>query len=437
VPPSSHSFKRVFLPALLLFALAGFAARLTVDREFRAWFDPHFWQAWWRVGFVMTLAHQDYLHAENVTYDKLGDHAVAHILDGLDPYTAYLPPDKYLELKNESDQEKVGAGVEIESWQGRTQIAHVFPNSPAYKADWQVGDCFVRIDNTDVRNLPISNISDLLHGLPGTNVTVTLDRPSDGSTLVKTLTRHAFEIPSVRDVALRPDGVGYLRLTQFGRNSGRELARELRRLQDQGMTGLVLDLRDNPGGLLAITTDVLKPLLKPDQLVTFTKSREGDSEEYRIDASGGGPQFAGPMAVLVNENSASAAEIVAGALQDANRAVLVGQRTFGKGIVQTELPVPGTNAGVRLTTQEWFLPGGRPNIQAKGIEPDVVVPLSPDLAELLRLQRADLRRLSPAEFAQFYGFAPVPDPQLETAASLVLAAGDHTFASLPKVKAEP
>ena len=148
------------------------------------------------------------------------------------------------------------------------------------------------------------------------------------------------DIPSVRDVEVRPDGVGYIRLTEFGRHSGDEFARELHNLQSQGITGLVLDLRDNPGGLLAATPEVLEPLLQRGQLVTFTKGRDPDDEQRLLITGDGDVHFDGPMAVLVNHDSASAAEIVTGALQDTRRAVIVGEQTYGKGLVQSVIPLP-------------------------------------------------------------------------------------------------
>ena len=436
VSSSSQLFKRVFLPALLIFALAGFATRLAVDRDFRSWFDPAFWHAWLRVGYVMNLAHQDYLHPEAVTYDKLSGHALDHLLDGLDRYSTYLPAAAFQELNNLSNQTLVGAGVEIEKRQGRVEVAHVFADSPAFKAKWQVGDRIIAIGDTDTRDFSVSDVSNLLRGPEGTQVKVTLDRPGSADPLVQTLTRHSFDIPSIRDAELRPNGVGYMRLTEFGRNSGEEFARQLRQFEDQGMSALVLDLRDNPGGLLNSAPEVLEPLLKSGQLVTFTKGRTGEGDEQNYTTKGAGDvHFAGPMAVLVNENSYSAAEIVAGALRDTRRAVVVGQRTFGKGIVQSVIDL-GDGSGVRLTTQAYFLPKGS-TINEKGLEPDVPVPLSPAQSELLHLQRDDLRRLTPDEFAQFYGFAPIPDPQLETAIALVLAAGDHLYLPPPKARPAP
>lgn len=432
---SSKLFKRVFLPALLLFAVGAFVTRVTMDREFRGWFDPDFWRAWWRVGYVMNLTHQEYLHADAVTYDKLSERAVSHVLDGLDRYSAYLPKNAYEDLRRQGDQELVGAGVEIERWQGRVQVTHVFPDSPAAGAHWQAGDRIVAVGDTDTRDFSVSGVSDLLRGPEGTQVKVTLDRPGEAQPLVQTLTRHSFDIPSVRDVEVRPDGVGYIRLTEFGRHSGEEFARELHNLQSRGISGLVLDLRDNPGGLLAATPEVLEPLLQRGQLVTYTKGRDPDDEQRLLITGDGDVHFDGPMAVLVNHDSASAAEIVTGALQDTRRAVIVGEQTYGKGLVQSVIPLPG-GGGVRLTTEAYYPPSGR-KTQEIGIAPDVFVPLSEAQSELLQLQRDDLRRLSPTEFTQRYGFAPQADPQLETAAALVLAASAHPSAGAPVAKSTP
>lgn len=436
MPPSPSLFKRVFLPALLLFALAGFAVRLAVDRDFRGWFDTDFLQAWWRVGYVMNVAHQQYLHPEKVTYDQLGEQALSHELDGLDRYTTYLSPADFANFTNESDQQIVGVGVEIEKWQGRVQVTHIFPGSPADQALWQVGDRIVDIDGTDTRDFNVSQVSERLRGTANTHVKVTLERPGTADLPPSILTREPFEVPSVRDDFPHLEGIAYLRLTEFGRHTAEEFSQQLRALDTPNISGLVLDLRDNPGGLLNSTPEVLKTLLKPGQLVTSTKGRYDDGDEWRVPAARSGDEhFSGPVVVLVNEDTASAAEIVAGALQDTRRAVIVGVRTYGKGIVQTVSEMPG-GGGLRLTTEAYYLPSGR-TINEKGVVPDVIVPLSQAQSDLLRLQRADLRRLSPAEFTQYYGFAPVPDPQLETAVALLRSTDVHPYLNLPSAATPP
>jgi carboxyl-terminal processing protease len=350
------------------------------------------------------------------------------MFDGLDRYSTYMSRQDFDDLEREGDQKFVGMGVELERRNGRIQITRVVPGSPAADAHWQVGDRIIAIGDTDTRDVTVPRTAELLRGPEGTEVRITRERLGLKDPLVDTVKRRSFDIPTVREAYLRPDGVGYVSLSQFGRRSGEEFAAALRDLEKQGMRGLILDLRDDPGGLLDSTVEVLNPLLPAGSLVVFTKGSD-EVERKRLLTTGGATRYAGPMAVLVNDNSASAAEIVSGALQDWKRAVIVGQRTFGKGLVQSLVPLSG-GGGVRLTTEAYYLPKGR-TIHEKGVEPDVPVPLSDDDRLLQHLQRTELKRLTPEEFARAYGFKPQPDPQLETAAALVLAENRPSTAVSP------
>lgn len=425
VASKSNLFKRVFLPVLLLFLLTAFVARLALDKEFYGLFDAKFWTQLWRVGHVMEMAHQDYLHAGNVTYDKLADSALNHVLDGLDRYSLYYPKADYEEFNNQSRQRTVGIGVEFERRNGAIEVVRVFNNSPAQRAGWRQLDHILAVGDTSLADLNVQSISDLIKGPDNTSVRIT--REHNGAVSTETLTRGGFDVPNIRDTDLRPDNVGYIRITQFGEQTGAEFTDAVRNLMggpSGGMRGLILDLRDNPGGLVDSAIDVLEPLLPPNTKVMSTRGRDNEllSSAY---TQGSTVRFKGPVVVLVNENSASASEIIAGALKDTHRAVILGTRTFGKGIIQSVFDLhDGT--GLRLTTEAYYLPGGS-SIQDVGIEPDIVLPESEEERELQRLQRADLRylaaeQLSPAQFESNFGFAPQPDAQIETAAGLIRAA---------------
>jgi carboxyl-terminal processing protease len=420
VASSPNLFKRVFLPTLLLFVVLAFIAYLVADPGFRGYFDPDFVRQWWRVGQVMELAHQNYLHPDKVAYDKLADSALDHVLDGLDRYTVYMDPADYQDFLREGEQRFVGVGVELDRRDGRVEVTRVFPDSPADKDGWKPGDSIVNIDETVVRDFSVNDVANLLRGVANSVVNVTRQRPGVNEQLNGNLTRGGFDIPSIRDVELRPDGVGYMRLTQFGVHSGEEFADSLHDLMARQMRGLVLDLRDNPGGLLTATVDVLEPLLPPGTLVVTTRGRDGQEDGSFSTTGRGNVHYNGPLVVLVNDNSASAAEIVTGALQDWKRAVIVGERTFGKGVVQEVFDLPD-GAGVKLTTEAYFLPHNR-SIQDVGVQPDVPIALSDEQRAELHLQKMDSRHLSDSDFAAYYGFPPQPDPQLETAAGLILAA---------------
>ena len=446
VPSSPNLFKRVFLPVLGLFLAAALLVRLLFDADFRGgvrdaagMLNPQFLKQWWRIGHVMEISHQNYLYDDKVAYDKLADTALGHLLDGADRYSDYMTPREFRDFNNESAQRPVGVGVEIERRNGRVEIIRVFNHSPASLNGWKPNDRIVAINNVDVRDFTVTGVSELLRGPDGTKVTVTRETPGEAEH-TDTLTRGGFDVPNVRDMEKRADGVGYLRITQFGEKTGDDFKERLRALMEPAaLRGLILDLRENPGGLLDQTREVLEPLLPPKTLVVTTEGRKGSAikslftPDADADVSDPGhphdvhlPEINGqplPIIVLVNENTASAAEIVAGALQDYHRAIILGARTYGKGIVQSIIDL-NDGSGLRLTTEAYFLPTGR-TIQDKGITPDVPMAQSADEHDLLRYERSDTRtdlnRFTPEQFAGTFGFAPTPDPQVETAASLIIA----------------
>ncbi|HTB62710.1 MAG TPA: S41 family peptidase [Opitutales bacterium] len=448
VPRSPNLFKRVFLPVLFFFLLTAFLVRMAFDATFvqafmadgkivRGMMDSQFWKEWWRIGRVMELSHQNYLQIGNVTYDKLADSALDHILDGLDRYSDYMTPAKYQSFLNESNQTLIGIGVELERRNGHIQVLNVFSGSPAYKSGWQPGDRILEIDGTDVRDFTVAGVDRLLRGPEGKTVSVTRERLGDVPfTRTDLLTRGGFDVPSIRDFEFRTDNVGRLRITQFGQKTGDEFVDALRDMMGhEGLRGIILDLRDNSGGVLTANVEVkmLQTLLKPNMLIVTTKGRSSSDVQTLVTPSATDPNntdpasdlhYDGPLVVLVNEGTASAAEIVAGALQDHSRAIIVGQRTYGKGVVQSILPL-GDGGAVRLTTEAYLLPKNE-SIQDVGIVPDIRMDQTTDERDLLRAERADLRHMTQpttsAAFAAAYGFDPSPDPEIETAAGLILAA---------------
>jgi carboxyl-terminal processing protease len=443
VTSDSQLFKRVFLPALLFFAVAGFLLRLAVDPDLRGYFNPEFLRAWARVGYVMNVIHQDYYFGAKpgggakVAYDKLDTAALTHLLDGLDPYSAYLTPKEYQQFEDDAEGHFVGIGVELERRSGRIEITNVFPDSPAAGDGWEPGDQITAVGGDNTGSLSVADVADLLRGPENTTVSVTRYRPADAMQHASNLVRHSFDVPSVRDVELRPDGVGYLRLVQFGDNTGDEFAKALLDLKDKGLPNkiflrsLVLDLRDNPGGSVEATAQVLDHLLPPRTPVVFIQGRRPvDDENLLTDDEEPDIHFDGRVAVLVNENTASAAEIVSGALRDTHRAVLVGTHTYGKGVVQDVMGPLSNGGAVKLTIGQYLLPNGE-RIGKGGLTPDVLVPLSPVQTEILRFQRSELEHLTPADFAARYGFAPLPDPQLDTAINLLTTAEEKPQLPLP------
>jgi len=438
VTPKRNLFKSVFLPALLIFLVAGLALRMAVDPEFRGFLRPSFLTEWMRMGRLMNLAHEKFLRPDDVAYARLSDNAMEHMLDGVDRYSDYLNPDDYAKQQRNLDESFMGYGIEIERHNGNIVITQAYKGSAAYAANLQTGDRIVKIKDTDGKMIELRDddidmpmVKSLLSGQEVGNLTLIVERALEGNKTKDsevTLTRHSFDVPTVRDVELRPDGVGYLHITSFSDNTAEDFANALQNKlpvlaggPDKPIKGLVLDLRNNTGGLLDAPVGVLDTLLQKGQLVVTTRGRGNVVEETIRTPGTTSVHFAGPVAVLVDKNTASAAEIVAAVLKDTGHAVIVGERTYGKGVVQKIIPLSG-GAGLRLTVQAYYLPNGE-TIQGKGIEPDIVVPLSDKERSLLYFQRSDLRYLGePERFARTFGFLPQPDPQLETAVGIVLAA---------------
>jgi carboxyl-terminal processing protease len=235
-------------------------------------------------------------------------------------------------------------------------------------------------------------------------------------------------VDSVRDVRILPGGIGYLQLTEFSEQSGAEFDHALDRLIKDGATSLVLDLRNNPGGLLNAAVEVAEPFFRKGELIVYTQGRKAeDRDDYRSESSGEPLKL--PMAVLINAGSASAAEIVAGALKDTGRAVIVGERSFGKGSVQSVFRLKN-GEGLRLTTARYYTPSGV-SIHEKGIEPQVTVVMTPDEDSKLRLQRARSDVVAPKEFEERFAFTPIEDRQLQAAVDVlkgVTALSAHAIA---------
>jgi carboxyl-terminal processing protease len=291
----------------------------------------------------------------------------------LDPHSDYLTPEEYRVLASDTRGRFGGVGVEIDVRDGWLTVTSVFPNSPARRANIQVGDRFVSMDGVRARDLPIEEAVRRMRGEPGTEVRVTLRRADDAPAIEATLRREIIEVDAVEG-RLLSDGLLYVRLRVFQETVARELGAVLDQATAQsaeqgGLSGLLLDLRDNPGGLLDQAVLVADEFLDTGAIVS-TRGRGGRqlavAEARRI---GTRPLF--PIVVLVNGFTASAAEIVAGALQDHRRAVLVGTRTFGKGSVQNVIELPDASA-LKLTIARYYTPKGR-SIQAEGIEPDVAI----------------------------------------------------------------
>ncbi|HSN04050.1 MAG TPA: S41 family peptidase [Nitrospira sp.] len=295
--------------------------------------------------------------------------AIRGMLSTLDPHSAYMTPEMYKEMQVETKGEFGGVGIQIGVKDSRLAVIAPIEGTPAQRAGIKAGDFIVKVNDETTKDLTLMDAVAKMRGPKGTKVNLTIQREGIPDPLVFTLVRDTIKIESVKSKVI--ENLGYVRLTQFQEATGRDLAKAIKQFRDQKVQGAILDLRNNPGGLLTAAVDVSEQFLPNGKLVVFTKSREGKKDEWFAKSKDTLEEL--PVIVMVNEGSASASEIVAGALQDYGRAVIVGTTSFGKGSVQTILPL-GDGSGLRLTTAKYYTPKGR-SIQSTGITPDIVVKL--------------------------------------------------------------
>ena len=342
-------------------------------------------------------------YVEPVEDKKLITDSISGMLSGLDPHSAYLDAEAFKDLQVGTQGEFGGLGIEVGMEDGFVKVVSPIEDTPAFRAGVQAGDLIVKLDDTPVKGMSLNDAVKRMRGKPKTTIVLTIARKGENKPIVVTLTREVIKVQSVKSKLIEP-GYAYLRVAQFQENTAVSVVDHLNKLAAEGpMQGLVLDLRNDPGGLLHGAVGVSAAFLPQDTLVVSTDGRTEDARrEYRAapadylrgtrdDFLRRLPSVARevPMVVLVNAGSASASEIVAGALQDHKRATVIGTQTFGKGSVQTILPL-NNNTAIKLTTARYYTPSGR-SIQAKGIEPDVIVEESAN-GSSRRVREADLLR---------------------------------------------
>ena len=318
---------------------------------------------------VFAKIKKDYV--ENVEDSTLLEHAIKGMLEGLDPHSSYLDEDAYLDLQEGTSGEFGGLGIEVGMEDGFIKVISPIDDTPAQKAGMQSGDLVIRLDETPVKGLSLNDAVTRMRGEPGTDITLTIIREGEDKPLKITITRDVIKVKSVRTQTLEP-GFGYLRISHFQSRTAEDARAGLQQLKQDNngnLNGLILDLRNNPGGILSAAVGI-SDLFLDKGLIVYTEGRIDDSR-LKFNAKPADILDNAPMVVLVNAGSASASEIVAGALQDHKRAIIMGQKTFGKGSVQTVLPISNA-AALKLTTARYFTPSGR-SIQVSGIEPDVII----------------------------------------------------------------
>lgn len=387
-------------------------------------------------------------YVEPVEDHKLIKEAIIGMVAGLDPHSAYLDQEAYKELRDGTQGEFGGLGIEVTMEDGLIRVVTPIDDTPASKAGIKPGDYIIKLDDSAVKGMTLNDAVKRMRGKPDTPITLTVLRKNEPKPLVLTLHRAVIKMKSVKLKVLEP-GYGLIRISQFQEHTGEDLASAVRQFYQDNKEhpkGLILDLRNNPGGLLNAAVGVAGVFLPAESLVVYTEGRiadakmhltvtpenylrDGNEKDYLANLPKGIDTL--PLVVLVNGGSASASEIVAGALQDHHRATIMGVRTFGKGSVQTILPLSG-NTALKLTTARYFTPNGR-SIQAKGIEPDRQVADETDRVEAtLGIHESDLAgHLSNPNDNGKSGAANKPDIAVPE------QGGVSQPAAMPKTEAKP
>jgi carboxyl-terminal processing protease len=404
----------VFAAAALGFGLAQYAARSAApswwpDRE-RERNVKYFRE-------VLQLVKENYVEEPKANYDELTRAALKGMLGELDPHSEFLSKEDFATTEEELGNQFGGVGIQVEQRDGKVVVISPIAGTPAEQAGVRRGDQLVKVDGKPLESPTLDKTVRLIRGEPDTEVTVTMFRPSANREIDFKLQRKRIKLQSVRHERLLRDGIGYVQVTQFSERTGEEFEKAVATLEKQGMRALVLDLRNNPGGLLDAAVEVCEAFFAKNELVVYTQGRSPDSREEHHAGGGHAPRTY-PIAVLVNGGTASAAEIVAGALKDTRRAVIVGEKTFGKGSVQSVLELRD-GEGLRLTTARYYTPGGL-TIHEKGILPHVEIEMSADDESKVRLQQSRPDLTAPAEFSDRFGFQPIEDIQLLAAEELLV-----------------
>ncbi len=316
---------------------------------------------------VLTIINKNYV--DEVKTKDLVLSAIKGMVSSLDPHSAFLTPEALKELQVETKGEFGGIGIQIGVKEGILTVIAPIDDTPAFRAGIKSGDKILKIAGETTKKMEIHDAVSKMRGPKGTSITLTIFREGWKETKDFTIVRDTIKIKSIKPKLLN-DGIGYVRLTQFQESTATDLLAALNKLKKDGMTSLILDLRNDPGGLLNIAVDTAEAFLPPKRLVVYIKNKSGEKIEYFTEKEN--PFFEEiPMVVLVNQGSASASEIVAGALKDWNRAIIIGVQTFGKGSVQSIIPL-SDGSGMRLTTAKYYTPKGT-SIHNVGITPDIIV----------------------------------------------------------------
>jgi carboxyl-terminal processing protease len=320
---------------------------------------------------VLSLIESNYV--EPIESNSMIEGAISGMVKSLDPHTSYMPPVSYKEMQVETTGKFGGLGIEISVRDGVLTVVSPIEDTPAFKVGIKPGDKIIKIEDESTLDMTLQDAVSRLRGETGSPVTITIFRKTFKAPKEFTIVRDIIKVRSVVS-KLYQDDIGYIKIRNFSKNTSNDLDKALEELRGKGITKLILDVRNNPGGLLNQAVEVTDRFLNKENLIVYTKGRS-DEQNMRFTSHDKVAGVSYPLIVLVNGGSASASEIVAGALQDLNRAIILGTQTFGKGSVQTIIPLSDGSA-LRLTTARYYTPSGRV-IQENGIEPDIIVEMKP------------------------------------------------------------
>ncbi|MFC1452350.1 S41 family peptidase [Verrucomicrobiota bacterium] len=367
------------------------------------------------------LLHIRKYYVEEKTYKEITLGALHGMLQALDPHSAFMEPDEYRDMRDDTSGKFSGIGIHIGMKHGVLTVIAPIEDTPGFRAGLQSGDRILEIEGERTHGITLREAVGRLRGPKGTKVVISVRGPDDDESREVEIVRDEIVVPSVKGTRIVREGVGYIRITQFAEPTAGLLQAAVESLLEEDMEALVLDLRSNPGGLLRSAVDVAQMFLEKGDLIVTTKGREGVQEEDSKTAGGSKRYLDFPVAVLINSGSASASEIVAGALQDNRRAVLVGGHTFGKGSVQSLIRMnQDKESAIRLTIAHYHTPSGR-QIHDKGIEPDVRVELSSPEWRDVQLKRAHTENPGHFDEEEKKKLRDVSDCQLERAVDLLQA----------------
>ena len=371
------------------------------------------------VDILQTIREQyvDDVEQKTVVYG-----AAAGMARVLDPFRQFMEPAALKEMRTETQGQFGGLGIRIAVRDNWLTVITPMPDTPAYRLGVLPGDKIIQIENTSTQGMGVEDAVNLLRGKPGTKVTVHIAREGDKEPRVFTITREIIKIQSVRSVLVEP-AIGYIRLSEFIETSAADLGKALKELKAKGMRSLVLDLRNNPGGLLSSAVDVSKLFLADGKLIVYTQGRVQPRQDFLADSRA--PFGDVPLAVLVNGGSASASEIVTGAVQDHRRGVIIGSETFGKGSVQSVIPLEDGSA-LRLTVAKYYTPAGRSihrdeKTKAGGVTPDIVIAVSKETEAKLYAQADEIYSKDKAPRSVVKDEDRVKDEVLERAVQILKA----------------